>query len=90
MRQCLRAREMDQGGADDFQKDAGKFLVDFTDNVGTPERLITDGATEFISRHTELITEVRRMHHVTCEGTRRMQESESCGRTRNRLASAER
>jgi hypothetical protein len=52
---------MDQGGADDFQKDAGKSLVDFTDDVETPERLVTDGATEFTSQHTELITEVRRM-----------------------------
>jgi hypothetical protein len=52
---------MDQGGADDFQKDAGKSLVDFTDDVGIPEKLVTDGATEFTGRHTELITEVRRM-----------------------------
>jgi hypothetical protein len=28
-------------------KDAGKSLVDFTDDVGIPERLITDGATVF-------------------------------------------
>ena len=27
-RQCLRAGEMDQGGADDFKKDAEKSLVD--------------------------------------------------------------
>ena len=45
---------MDQGGADDFQKDAGKSLVDFTDDIGIPERLVTDGATEFTGRHTEV------------------------------------
>jgi hypothetical protein len=28
-------------------KDAGKSLVDFTDDVGIPERLIADGATKF-------------------------------------------
>jgi hypothetical protein len=60
---------MDQDGADDFhQKDAGKSLVDFMDDVGIPERLVTDGATEFTGRHTELITEVRRiriMLHAT-------------------------
>jgi hypothetical protein len=33
-RQCLRTSEMDQGGAGDFQKDAGKSLVDFKDDVG--------------------------------------------------------
>jgi hypothetical protein len=44
---------MDQGGADDFQTDAGKSLVDFTDDVGIPERLVTDGATEFTGRHTD-------------------------------------
>ena len=49
MRQCLlHAREMYQGGADDIQEeDAGKSLADFTDDVGIPERLVTDGATEF-------------------------------------------
>jgi hypothetical protein len=45
---------MDQGGADDFQKDAGKSVIDFTDDVGIPERLVTDGATEFTGRHTEV------------------------------------
>jgi hypothetical protein len=62
---------MDQGGADDLQKDAGKSLVDFTKDVGIPERLVTDGATEFTGRHTELITEVRRMRimlHAMEEG----------------------
>jgi hypothetical protein len=59
---------MDQGGADDFQKDAGKSLVDFTDNVGIPERLVTDRATEFTGRHIELTTEVRRIH-IMLHGT---------------------
>jgi len=39
------------------RKDAGKSLVDFTDDVGIPERLITDGATEFTGRHTEFVKE---------------------------------
>jgi hypothetical protein len=63
---------MEKGGADDFQKDAGKSLVDFTKDVGIRERLITDRATEFTGRHTELlITEVRRMRimlHAMEEG----------------------
>ena len=37
------------------RKDAGKSLVDFTDDVGIPEHLVTDGATEFTGRHTEFI-----------------------------------
>jgi hypothetical protein len=41
------------------KKDAGKSLVDFMKDVRMPERLITDGATEFTGRHTELITEAK-------------------------------
>jgi hypothetical protein len=43
------------------RKDAGKLLIDFTDDVGIPERLITDGAMEFTGRHTKFIKEARRM-----------------------------
>jgi hypothetical protein len=39
------------------RKDAGKSLIDFTDDVGIPEWLITDGATEFTGRHTEFVKE---------------------------------
>ena len=42
-------------------KDAGKSLVDFTDDVGIPEQLVTNGATKFTGRHTEFIEEARRM-----------------------------
>jgi hypothetical protein len=34
------------------QKDAAKSLVNFTDDVGTPEQLITDGVMEFTGQHT--------------------------------------
>jgi hypothetical protein len=54
------------------RKDAGKSLVDFTDNVGIPERLVTDGATRFTGRHTEFMKEARRvrivMLHMTKQG----------------------
>jgi hypothetical protein len=53
------------------RKDAGKSLIDFTDDVGIPERLITDGATEFTSRNTEFVKEARRMCiqlHTTEQG----------------------
>jgi hypothetical protein len=51
------------------RKDAGKSLIDFTDNVGIPERLVTDGATEYTRRHTEFVKEARRMWiHMTEQG----------------------
>jgi hypothetical protein len=54
------------------RKDAGKSLVDFTDDdVGIPARLVTDGATEFTGRHTEFVKEARRMRimfHTTEQG----------------------
>ena len=43
------------------RKDAGKSLIEFTDDVGIPERLVTDGATEFTGPHTEFVKEARRM-----------------------------
>jgi hypothetical protein len=52
-------------------KDAGKSLIEFTDDVGIPERLIMDGVTEFIGRHTEFIKEARQMQkmlHTTEQG----------------------
>jgi hypothetical protein len=71
------------------RKDAGKSLVDFTDDVGIPERLIMDGSTaEFTGRHTEFVKEARRMRimlHTTEQG--RSKESEPCGGTRNWLPS---
>jgi DNA-binding transcriptional regulator PaaX len=49
----------------------GKSLIDFTDDVGIPERLVTDGATEFTGRHTEFVKEAHRMRimlHTTEQG----------------------
>jgi hypothetical protein len=53
------------------RKDAGKSLIEFMDDVGIPERLVTDGATEFTGRHTEFVKEARRMRillHTTEQG----------------------
>ena len=53
------------------RKDAGKSLIDFTDDVRIPERLITDGATEFTGRNTEFIKEAQRMRiqlHTSKQG----------------------
>jgi hypothetical protein len=53
------------------RKDAGKSFIKFTDDVGIPERLITDGATEFTGRHTKFVKEARRMRimlHTTEQG----------------------
>jgi hypothetical protein len=43
------------------RKDSGKSLIDFTDDVGIPESLVTDGASEFTGVNTEFIKEARRM-----------------------------
>jgi hypothetical protein len=37
------------------RKEAAESLIDFTDDVGIPEMLMTDGATEFTGRHTDFI-----------------------------------
>jgi Reverse transcriptase (RNA-dependent DNA polymerase) len=53
------------------RKDAGQSLIEFTDDVGIPERLVTDGATEFTGRHTAFVKEARRMRiqlHTTEQG----------------------
>ena len=47
------------------RKDAGKALVDFTDDVGIPERLIHDGATEFTGPGTDFAKNARRMRIKT-------------------------
>jgi hypothetical protein len=35
------------------QKEGAKLLIDFTDDVGIPETLVTEGATEFTGKHTD-------------------------------------
>ena len=40
---------------------AGESLINFTDDVGIPEMLTTDGAGEFTSRYTDFVKHVRRM-----------------------------
>jgi hypothetical protein len=41
--------------------DAAKSLIDFTDDVGIPEELVTDGAGEFTGKNTEFVKEARWM-----------------------------
>ena len=40
-----------------LRKDARKSLVEFTDNIGIPDTLITDGATEFTGKNTNFVQE---------------------------------
>ena len=42
--------------------DTGKSLINFTDDIGIPDMLITDGATEFTSKNTEFVKEAHCMH----------------------------
>ena len=53
------------------RKDAGKSLIKFTDNVGIPDLLVTNGVTKFTSKGTEFVKEVChiRIHlHTTEQG----------------------
>jgi hypothetical protein len=43
------------------QKEAAELLIDFTDDVGNPETLVMDGATEFTGKHTDFIKQARQM-----------------------------
>ena len=50
---------------------AGESLIDFTDDIGIPEQLVTDGAGEFTGRDTEFVKQCRRMRiktHTTEKG----------------------
>ena len=63
------------------RKDAGKSLVDFTDDVGIPEHLITDGATEFTGKHTEFVKKVCRMRillQTTEQGRKNQNHAAEC------------
>ena len=43
------------------QSDVGQLLVDFTDDVGIPKRLVTDGAGEFTGKGNHFVKEARHM-----------------------------
>jgi hypothetical protein len=43
------------------RKEAAESLIDFTDDVGSSETLVTDGATEFTGKHTDFIKQARQM-----------------------------
>lgn len=49
------------------RQEADQSIVDFTDEVGIPQRLITDQASEFTGQHTNFVKHCRRMriklHH---------------------------
>ena len=53
------------------QYDAGQSLVDLTDNVGIPERLVTDVAGEFTGKVNKFVKEALRMQiqlHTSKQG----------------------
>lgn len=74
-------REVYQSHTDDMIKDAGKSLVNFTDNVRIPECLITEGATDFTGKHMEFIKESQRMQimvHTTERGRKNQNHASEC------------
>jgi hypothetical protein len=40
-------------------KEAAESLIDFTDDVGIPERLVMESATEFTGKHTDFMKQAR-------------------------------
>ena len=53
------------------RKDTRKSLIEFANDVGIPDLLITDGAAEFTGKGTEFVKEVHHMHihlHTTKQG----------------------
>ena len=48
------------------KSDAGKTLVEFTNDVGIPEAMIADGAGEFTGKNTDFVKEARRMRIKMC------------------------
>ena len=54
-----------------LRKDAGKSLIEFTDDVRIPDFLVTDGAMEFTGKNTKFVKEAQHMHihlHTTKQG----------------------
>jgi hypothetical protein len=40
-------------------KEAAESLIDFTDDVGIPETLVMESATEFTGKHTDFMKQAR-------------------------------
>ena len=64
------------------RSESGQSLVDFTDDVGIPKNLVTDGAGEFTGRATEFVKEARRMRI-------RLHTSEQVSKNQNQAAERE-
>ena len=61
------------------RSESGQLQVDFTDDVGIPKHLVTDGAREFTGRAAEFVKETRRMHirlHTSEEGRKTQNQAE--------------
>ncbi len=54
-----------------LRANAGKSLVNFTDDVGIPASLVHDGTGEFTGKHKEFMKEARKMHIRTWNKVRR-------------------
>ena len=58
--------------------DAGNSLVDFTDEVGIPQVLMTDLASEFSGQHTDFVKHCRRMRIQLKSQRKGSLQSKSC------------
>ena len=68
------------------RSEAGKSLIDLTDDVGIPETLVTDGASEFTGKNTNFC-ETSMMHaNAFTQDRTGKEESKPSGRARNRFS----
>eukprot|EP00957_Ditylum_brightwellii_P042494 3217539-Ditylum_brightwellii.AAC.1 len=47
-------------------KDAGDSMKQYIDDVGIPECMVTNSATEFIGKNTDFVYEARKMRMHLC------------------------
>jgi hypothetical protein len=50
---CVYKWKLYKGCANDKSKGSSRLLIDFTDDVGIPETLVMDGATQVTGKHTD-------------------------------------
>ena len=64
-----------------LRADAGRSLIDFMDDVGVPETLVTDGVSEFTGDSTEFVEHAWHVHvllHATEAGHKNQNHLAEC------------
>ena len=64
-----------------LRKDGSMSLIKFTDDVGIPDFLVTNGAMEFTGKNTKFVKEAQCMHirlHTTKQGRKNQNHAAEC------------